>query len=59
LAIPAPMPFDAPVTTATLPASFDIVDFLRWVAAEGLSSPIVQEYGTIEPAFKAPYLKNR
>jgi DNA-binding transcriptional ArsR family regulator len=29
----------------------------EWAAADGPSSPIVREYGTIEPRFKGDYLK--
>src|SRR5690349_20107121 len=57
--MPAPMPFDAPVTTATLPASFPIFPVLFRSALTGRPgsvTPIVRKYGTVEQRFKGLYL---
>src|SRR6201985_2165551 len=56
----APMPLEAPVTTATLPCNFDM-DFVPLpdgpsVTMAGLGS-IVRKIGTIEPRCKGAYLE--
>src|SRR5690349_2161230 len=58
--MPAPMPFDAPVTTATLPASFPIFPVLFRSALTGRPwsvTSIVRKYGTVEQRFKGLYLQ--
>src|SRR5205809_3471804 len=46
--MPAPMPFDAPVTTATLPASFDIKNIPFFFLGGGRNGALVPWFRNME-----------